>query len=340
VTIEPGKNFDLFDLKWRPAKLKVSALTAGELTVQGEGPEQKLRLDARKPLTLSLREGGYRFTMRYRAGVAPETLEREIHNETEETLAFTGVPEAKQPPRPPAGFVYVKPGTFMMGSPPREEGRVANELQHEVRVSGFFMGMHEVTQKEYAAITGTNPSGFRGDNRPVEKVGWLGAARFCNEKSRREGLTPAYTVNGQNVTWNRSANGYRLPTEAEWEYACRAGNTGPFSVSRANFNKNSRRGGAETNPVGSTDANAWGLYDMHGNVWEWCWDWFGDYEAKAQTDPTGPAWGTTRITRGGCYYSANIQLRAAHRGSSPPEQTDVNLGFRLARSLQEQTRGR
>jgi formylglycine-generating enzyme required for sulfatase activity len=278
--------------------------------------------------------------MRYRAGVAPETIRREILNETEETLAFTGVAETKARPVPPAGFVYVAPGVFTMGSQAREEGRNANEIQRQVSMGGFFMGAFEVTQKEYAALMRTNPSGFRGDNRPVEKVSWFDAVRYCNERSRREGLTLAYTINGSSVTWNRAANGYRLPTEAEWEYACRAGNSGPFSVSQANFNKNSRRGGAETNPVGSAGANPWGLYDMQGNVWEWCWDWFGNYRTDAQTDPAGPASGTTRITRGGCYYSANAQLRAAHRGSSPPEHTDTSLGFRLARSLPAQAAGR
>ncbi|MDR1931631.1 MAG: SUMF1/EgtB/PvdO family nonheme iron enzyme [Spirochaetales bacterium] len=335
----PEKNFDLFDLKWRPAKVTVKAETAGELTVKGPGPEQRHTLAAKRPVTLTLREDGYEFTMRYRAEVAPETISREIYNETEETIAFTGVPEVKRPITPPEGFVYVSPGAFTMGSPVSEEGRSDNEVQHRVNVSGFFMGKYEVTQREYAALMRANPSGFRGDNKPVEKVSWLDAVRYCNERSRREGLAPAYTVNGSAVTWNRAANGYRLPTEAEWEYACRAGGAGPFSVSRANFNKNSRRGGAETNTVGSADPNRWGLYDTHGNVWEWCWDWFGNYRTGDQTDPTGPASGATRVTRGGCYYSANAQLRAAHRGSSLPEHTDVSLGFRLARSLPAQTAG-
>jgi formylglycine-generating enzyme required for sulfatase activity len=335
VTKEPEKNFDLFDLKWRPAKITVSALTAGELTVQGEGAGRTVRLAAKKPVTLSVREGEYVFTMRYQAGVAPETINREIYNETEQTLAFTGVAETKPRPVPPVDFVYVAPGVFTMGSPPREEGRSANETQHQVRIRGFFMGKYEVTQKEYAAVMGRNPGGFRGENLPVEQVNWFDAVRYCNERSRREGLTPAYTINGQNVSWNRAANGYRLPTEAEWEYACRAGNTGPFSVSRANFNKNLRQRGNKTNAVGSAGANAWGLYDMHGNVWEWCWDWFGDYRTDFQTDPAGPASGTMRVVRGGGWYTSNEQLRSAYRGSDDPGYKDDSLGFRLARSISE-----
>jgi formylglycine-generating enzyme required for sulfatase activity len=338
VTIEPGRNFDLFDLKWRPAKLKVSALSAGELTVQGEGPQRTMRLEARKPLSLTLREGEYRFTMRYRAGLAPETITKTIYNETEETLAFTGLlPEPK--PEPPANFVYVKPGVFTMGSPSREEGRSVNEVQHEVRLSGFFMSKYEVTQKEYAALMRTNPSKYQSDNNPVEQVDWFDAVRFCNERSRREGLTPAYTINGNSVTWNRAADGYRLPTEAEWEYACRAGGSGPYSTNRANFNKNLRqRGGIKTNSVGSVDANPWGLYDMHGNVWEWCWDWFNAYPTGSQTDPAGPALGTTRVVRGGGWYTSTEQLRAAYRGADAPDYKDDSLGFRLVRSILSQSR--
>jgi formylglycine-generating enzyme required for sulfatase activity len=222
----------------------------------------------------------------------------------------------------------------MMGSPSSEEGRLSNEVQHRVSVSGFFLAKYEVTQKEYAALMRTNPGRFKGDNNPVEQITWFDAVRYCNERSRREGLTPAYTINGTNVTWNRSANGYRLPTEAEWEYACRAGNSGPFSVSRANFNRNLRKPGSATNPVGSIEANPWGLHDMQGNVWEWCWDWFAAYGAGNQTDPAGPRSGTLRAVRGGGYYTSNDQLRSAYRGSDPPDYRDDSLGFRIAKNIQ------
>jgi formylglycine-generating enzyme required for sulfatase activity len=225
-----------------------------------------------------------------------------------------------------------------MGSPEGEEGRTANETRHEVTLGGFFIAKYEVSQKEYAAVMRNNPSAFKGDDNPVEQVSWFDAVRYCNEKSRREGLAPAYTINGADVTWNRAANGYRLPTEAEWEYACRAGSSGPFSVNRANFNKNLRQRGSKTNSVGSADPNVWGIYDMHGNVWEWCWDWLGNYPAGKQTDPAGPASGTARVDRGGGWYTSTEQLRSAYRGSDKPDYKDDSLGFRLARSIPANTR--
>ena len=128
----------------------------------------------------------------------------------------------------PENFVLIKGGTFQMGSSESEAWRSADETQHTVTVSDFYMSKYELTQKEYEEITGNNPSNFSGENLPVENISWLDAAAFCNARSEKEGLTPAYTIDGQNVSWDRSADGYRLPTEAEWEYACRAGTTTPF----------------------------------------------------------------------------------------------------------------
>ena len=141
-------------------------------------------------------------------------------------------------------MVRINGGTFQMGSPANEPGRGSGEVQHQVTGSSFSMGKYAVTQAEYQAVMGTNPSYFRGDSLPVEMVSWYDAVEFCNRLSQREGLTPAYTRNGDAVTWNRAANGYRLPTEAEWEYACRAGTATPFSTgsnittSQANYNGN------------------------------------------------------------------------------------------------------
>ena len=123
----------------------------------------------------------------------------------------------------PENFVLIKGGSFQMGSPDSEPWRSVDETQHTVTVSDFYMSKYELTQKEYEEITGNNPSNFTGDDLPVENVSWLDAAAYCNALSERDGLTPVYTIDGQNVSWDRSANGYRLPTEAEWEYACRAG---------------------------------------------------------------------------------------------------------------------
>jgi formylglycine-generating enzyme required for sulfatase activity len=244
----------------------------------------------------------------------------------------------------PDGFVRIQGGTFTMGSPASEVERSGDEVQHQVTVDSFYMGKYEVTQKEWAAVMGSNPSYFKGDNLPVEKVSWFDAIDYCNKRSQREGLTPAYTRNGDNVTWNRGANGYRLPTEAEWEYACRAGTTAPFNTgnnvttSQANYDGNYPYNGnakgqnrRRTWNVGSGTANAWGLYDMHGNVLEWCWDWYGAYASGAQTDPAGAASGSTRVIRGGSWGLDAHILRSASRRSWTPSFLDGDFGFRLVR---------
>ncbi|MDR2484547.1 MAG: formylglycine-generating enzyme family protein, partial [Treponema sp.] len=224
-----------------------------------------------------------------------------------------GSQSAQGPVQPvPAGFVKIPGGTFMMGSPADEPGRASNETQHQVTVGSFYMGRYAVTQAEWRAVMGNNPSSFEGGSLPVECVNWYDAVEYCNKRSRREGLSPAYRINGTDVRWDRNVNGYRLPTEAEWEYACRAGTSGPFSTgnnittSQANYNgnypyNNNAKGAnrRKTVEVGSFGSNGWGLYDMHGNVWEWCWDWYEDYTGAAQTDPAGPSAGGDRVLRGG-----------------------------------------
>jgi formylglycine-generating enzyme required for sulfatase activity len=241
-------------------------------------------------------------------------------------------------------MVRINGGSFLMGSPGNEPERRGDEIQHQVTVSSFSMGKYEVTQAEYQAVMGTNPSHFRGDNRPVEMVSWFNAIEYCNKLSQREGLTPAYTVNGENVTWNQSANGYRLPTDAEWEYACRAGTTTPFSTGnnittdQANYDgdypynnnpKGEDRG--RTVPVGSFAPNPWGLYDMHGNVFEWCWDWYGAYAAEAQTDPVDASSGSNRVIRGGYWYYGASLARSVYRLYNYPYARLYGIGFRLVR---------
>jgi formylglycine-generating enzyme required for sulfatase activity len=247
--------------------------------------------------------------------------------------------------RPSGDMVRIQGGTFTMGSPSSERERYDNEgPQHRVTLSSFYMGKYEVTQKEWQALMGTNPSYFKGDNLPVEYVSWYDAVNYCNARSKKEGLTPAYTVSGTNVTWNRKANGYRLPTEAEWEYACRAGTTGPFNTgnnittSQANYDGNYPYNGnakgqyrGKTTAVGSFPPNAWGLYDMHGNVWEWCWDWYGSYSSGARTDPTGASSGSYRVYRGGCWCTYGLLLRSAYRSYYNPDDRGSILGFRLVR---------
>ena len=258
---------------------------------------------------------------------------------------------------PQGEMILIKGGTFTMGSPEDEPWRENDERQHQVTVSDFYLGRCEVTQEEYKALTGANPSHHtRDEGLPVETVSWYDAVKFCNLKSAAEGLTPAYAIDGENVTWNRAANGYRLPTEAEWEYACRARGAGPFSIvpspswTDANYyghypynieqnyfsteklavKPGTYRGGST--PVGSFKPNAFGLYDMHGNVSEWCWDRYGAYPSAAQTDPAGPEKGTARVCRGGGWNDFAKHLRSAYRSSQMPDDAFRGRGIRLARN--------
>ena len=195
---------------------------------------------------------------------------------------------------------------------------------------------------------GVNPSYFKGDNLPVEMVNWFDAIEYCNGRSRIEGLTPVYTINGngdnRTVIWNRNANGYRLPTEAEWEFTCRAMTVSAFSTgnnittSQANYNGNypynkNIKGTFRnyTTPAGSFNANPMGIYDMHGNVGEWCWDWFGNYSKDSLMDPAGTASGDFRVIRGGAWNNGGQSLRAAYRDYNSPAAKFNSLGFRLAR---------
>ena len=207
--------------------------------------------------------------------------------------------EAPEPIEVPEDFVLIRGGTFDMGSPDDEPWRSDDETQHTVTVSDFYMSAYEVTQQEYASVMGENPSNFSGDTLPVENISWLDAVAYCNTRSEQEGLTPVYTIDGDSVSWDRSANGYRLPTEAEWEYACRAGTVTPFNTETSISAEESNywgdypymiednyfdQGNLETRPgvyrqttveVNSFAPNAWGLYNMHGNVGEWVWDYDG-----------------------------------------------------------------
>ncbi len=237
-------------------------------------------------------------------------------------------------------MVRIEGGTFTMGSPANEPERCDNEgPQHQVRVSGFYMGKYPVTQKEWQEVVGANPSYFKGDDLPVEKVSWFKAVQYCNKLSRKEGLVPAYGIsccgNSRTISWNREANGYRLPTEAEWEYACRAGAATAYNTGAAISDDTgwySANSGNKTHPAGQKPANTWGLYDMHGNVLEWCWDWYGSYANSAQTDPVGALSGVDRMIRGGSWGNLAQFLRSAYRVHYTPSSRYYFLGFRLARS--------
>ena len=230
-------------------------------------------------------------------------------------------------------FASIPAGKFLMGSPATEKERYQNENQHEVTLTqGFRMGVHEVTQAQYEQVMGKNPSHFKGATLPVETVSYDDALAFCQKLSD----LPAEKAAGRK---------YRLPTEAEWEYCCRAGTSTPFHFgnelngTQANCDGNNPYGTTKkgpylekTSPVGSYPANAWGLYDMHGNVWEWCQDWYGDYPKQSVTDPRGPEVGSICVSRGGSWYNEAAGCRSANRYWYDPSIRNSGVGFRLALS--------
>ena len=223
-------------------------------------------------------------------------------------------------------FVWIAPGNFMMGSPKEEKERQDDETQHKVTLTkGFYMGVHLVTQEQWKEVMGNNPSEFKGEkNLPVEQVSWDDCQAFI--KKLRE----------------KDKKLYRLPTEAEWEFACRAGTKTPFhfgdtiSTDQANYYGrliygNGKKGvyREKTTPVGSFPANAWGLHDMHGNVLQWCQDWYGDYQQKDVVDPQGPEKGEGRVLRGGSWHNNPENCRSAYRNWNGPGYRISNFGFRL-----------
>jgi formylglycine-generating enzyme required for sulfatase activity len=257
------------------------------------------------------------------------------------------------------GFVFVEGGTFQMGWYDYEK--------RTVTVDDFYMCDHEVTQKEYESVMETNPSNFKGEFRPVEKVSWYDAVEHSNERSKKEGLTPCYVIDKDNedpnntyaydeekwtVTCDFSANGYRLPTEAEWEFAARGGMSSRSKVSESSsdfefsgsdsldetawFLDNSD---SKTHQVGLKKANEMGLYDMSGNVYEWCWDWYEDYISEDVANPVGGYSGDYRVKRGGCYYtglhSDDMSCSVDMRSTNAPYKRTSGYGFRVVRNLEE-----
>ena len=230
---------------------------------------------------------------------------------------------------------WISPGNFLMGSPEDEAGRWADEgPQHLVTLTrGFWLGATPCTQEQWQAVIGKNPSESQGQRRPVENVRWNDAAEFCGNLTRLARESGAMPADFE----------FRLPTEAEWEYACRAGTTSAFN-DESNCTKPEgkdpalerlgwydQNSGNETHPVGEKSPNTWGLYDMHGNVWEWCADYWADrYSAEAQTDPTGPKEGAGRVVRGGSSWIVAGGCRSACRGGREPGDRGWNRGFRLA----------
>ena len=274
-------------------------------------------------------------------------------------------------------LAWIPAGTFMMGSPVGEPGRddTRENPQHEVTLtSGFYMGIYQVTQEQYFAVTGLKPSYHDGSSlwfeaadgeeqvkRPVERVSWYDALVFCNRLSKEDGLSPAYSIDGStdpdywipvptannDPTWDAvdivtGATGYRLPTEAQWEYACRAGESAAFNDGTVNWNTttavellgwySSNSGSpAITHEVGKMNPNHWGLYDMHGNVYEWCWDRYAAYQDGPGIDPTGAITGDERMRRGGSWYFSAEYARSASRNETFPGVQSSYVGLRIIR---------
>ena len=229
-------------------------------------------------------------------------------------------------------LALVEGGTYQMGSP--SGGWDSARPVHRVTVGSYYMGTYEITQDIYEQVMGSNPSNWKGARLPVENVSWHDAVAFANALSRRDGLAEVYTISGSTVSCDWSKKGYRLPTEAEWEYAAQGGSKSQgYTYAGSNtildvawFRDNN---GSKTQVVGTKQANELGLYDMSGNVWEWCWDWYGDYSASAQTNPRGPSSGSARVLRGGSWVSAATLVRPADRRSDTPSNRNNYSGFRL-----------
>jgi formylglycine-generating enzyme required for sulfatase activity len=244
----------------------------------------------------------------------------------DETLASPNEP-AKAVAQSGMTMIRIPAGTFTMGD--------ADEIDaplHDVTLDSFYMDTTLVTQVQYEKLMGDNPSRWKDPKNPVEQVRWWDAVRFCNKRSEADGLVPCYDLS----TWscNIQANGYRLPTEAEWEYACRAGTTTPYFMGKdaskladyAWFDKNS---GGHPQPVAQKKPNAWGLYDMCGNLWQWCQDFYDVdyYDQGPAANPTGPQTGDTKVVRGGAWKSSADSCRAGYRYNEGPGQPDVCFGY-------------
>ena len=263
-----------------------------------------------------------------------------------------------QSENPVTNMIFVEWGGFLMGSEYSDFwGDHGNDLEkpiHTVMVSSFSIGKFEVTQKEWFDVMGTtlrqqrdrsNRSSYlhgEGDDYPMYYVNWYEAVEYCNKLSLKEGLTPAYTINEKGVTWDRKTNGYRLPTEAEWEYAASGGSiplgkrgehylySGSNTVDDVAWYSGNSSGMAHE--VGKKSPNTLGIYDMSGNVSEWCWDLYEKYSSESQMDPQGAALGTIRVFRGGSWDSNIYSTRYTYRYRTNPSERNRNIGFRVVRS--------
>ena len=237
-------------------------------------------------------------------------------------LFLCAVPYSAEQAETEMEFVKIQPGDFLMGCPSNDSECDENEEpSHAVRITkAYEIGKYEVTQAQWQSVMGTNPSKFKGSNLPVENVSWQDTQQFLEK------------MNDRNDGYR-----YRLPTEAEWEYAARAGTKGAYAGPLEAMGWYDRNSGNQTHPVGQKQANAWGLYDVHGNVWEWVEDWYGAryYRSSSASDPTGPPVGEFRVTRGGSWSDDTVYSRITFRSVAAPQYaqgtSDVDIGFRCVR---------
>lgn len=238
-------------------------------------------------------------------------------------------------------MVALPAGVYTAGSPSGQVGRRDDEIQHGVAIgAGVWLGREEVTRGLYAAVMGLEAPPADERALPMTGLRWLDAVTFCNLLSDAESLRQVYTVTSAGVTWNKRADGYRLPTEAEWEYAAKAGGELRWAGTDApeaicEYANVSPSGPCDDGvdgpaPARSYAPNAWGIYDLSGNVAEWVWDWYGPYAGEVE-DPRGPADGALKVVRGGSWWLDTDHARASRRYWAPPDQSDDNLGFRVAR---------
>ena len=229
----------------------------------------------------------------------------------------------------PVGVNITVDAPFMMGS----EQHMAHQMErplHPVVLSPFWVAQTEVTQGLYWHLMGQNPSHQVGFSKPVENISWYDAIQFCNALSQSQHLDAAYIIHGETVQWNRDSKGYRLPTEAEWEYVAKAGGQPSQSIQDEAWHTQNWDGSAQA--VMQLAPNQLGLFDLYGNVSEWCWDWFGPYAAPLSTNPAGAKTGQTKVHRGGGWSSLEAQFKAHTRASLSPNIAIPSVGLRLFRS--------
>jgi len=234
--------------------------------------------------------------------------------------------------------VLIKAGKFTMGTSGDD---MWASPAHEVTLTrDFYMSIYEVTQEKYQEVASTWPNYLpddTGPNKPANLTKWIDIVKWCNSASKKDGLQECYTINGEEATCDFSKNGYRLPTEAEWEYACRAGTTGDVNFSTGNLEDYAwvkNNSGNKQNNVGQKLPNAWGLYDMYGNAAEWCWDWLDVYSDSPETDPKGPKdfEGNGKVIRGGSMFATNEETTSWSRLDVHPDIQDRKVGFRVVRN--------